>query len=389
MISHYSVNLQGPSHASRDIPCQDSCRVRVVRDGTCVVAAVADGLGSQAHTDVGSSVAAETAVSFVATVLDARDDELDRLALIRDAYFAAYDAVIDEADRMDESAGQFDCTLTLAILEGDRLWWGHSGDSGLMVAHTDGTYELVTSMQRDDEGRVYPLCFDTCWQFGKVERVASALLCTDGVLETIAPPVLAKLTDQPIDTKLARMFLHPHKDDAEIIDEVEASARAFWDAYPSHLLDDDKTVVVLFDVEHMPGEQDPEYYAGPNWDEVNRRVRKALYGAPVEKSPKTDPEPEPAPKPEPTQPEPAPEPEPKPVSTPAPQPVATVDKAQVADLVTKVFDVSATCAAITISCGAALGRAVKDAVKDLVAKRSAGVAPSDDHLRPHRRTDAR
>ena len=416
MLCHYSVNLRGPSHTSQDMPCQDSCSAATVREGKCVVAAVADGLGSESHSDVGSSVAADIAVHFVATVLDARSDKIDRLALIRDAYYAAYDAVLDGADRLGEPAGQFDCTLTLAVFEDGHLWWGHSGDSGLMVAHEDGSYELVTTMQRDDEGRVYPLCFDNRWVFGETSDVSTALLCTDGVLETLAPSVLAKLTDQPVDTKLARMFLHPLEGDAEHLDEVETGARAYWDAYPAKSLDDDKTLVVVFDTERLPGEREPGYYAGPDWAEVGHLMREALYSASAAAKsedaprPEGNPTPEPPSQAKPVQAKPSEQPEPaaapKPATAPKvapgapaprvptgkalyqPKPVVAPGKGQVAGFVDKAIDIGVTCAAVTISCGAALGVAVSAAVKEIAAKRGATM-PDDDRLRAHKRTDSR
>lgn len=390
MISHYAVNIQGPSHVTRDIPCQDSFSVREARGGAAVIAAVADGLGSESHSDVGSSIAASTAVGFVAAVLEARSDEFDRLALIHDAFYAAYDAVLDEAERLDELAGEFDCTLTLAVLEDGHLWWGHSGDSGLMVAHLDGSYELVTTMQRDKGGRVYPLCFDHRWEFGEVKDVSSALLCTDGVLEAIAPPVLGRLTNQPIDTKLVRMFLHPQEGDTEHIAEVEKAARAYWEAYPQRLLDDDKTVVVLFDDERLPAEQDQEYYAGPNWDEVNRLMREALYGTSKKVTPQPESEPQAPQSTETLPPSPANAPltEPSAPKQPvAPKPVEVINKTQVADIVGKAIDVGITCAAVTIACGSALGNAAANAIKDFAAKQNEAAGENDDRLRPHKRTD--
>lgn len=278
MLRHYEVNLAGPGHRARGVPCQDSCAVEALP--SAAVAAVADGLGSQALSDVGSQAAARAAVTYCRAHLGRCTSEDATLDVLREAYRAAYDAVLDEADRRGESAGQMDCTLCVALFAGGMVAWGQSGDSGLAVAHTDGSYELVTRMQRDDEGRVYPLCFDERWEFGICTDVASALLCTDGVLEDlVAPPALAKHTTQPIDTRVARGFLHPDVAAAGSIEALQAAAEAYLDELPADVLDDDKTAVVLFDDEHLPGEMPAPYYDGPDWDDICAKAHELIYAS--------------------------------------------------------------------------------------------------------------
>lgn len=307
MLRTYRANVAGPSHREAGIPCQDSCAVERIGE-RLVVTAVADGLGSERHSDIGSRVACSTAVSHCAETLaetwaardgkglsaqeasdgsdtdrgamneEAPDASGDVIAVIREAFACAYEAVLDEAARRGQPAGQFDSTLCLAVFDGETVWWGHSGDSGLVVALKDGRYVLVTRMQRDREGHVYPLCFDERWEFGSVDGVATLMLCTDGVLEAIvAPPVLAAHADNPVDTRLARMFLHPEPDDAEHLAEVEEQAARYLDTYPRKLLDDDKTVVVAFDDTALPAEQPDPYYAGPDWIAVLAKAQANLY----------------------------------------------------------------------------------------------------------------
>ena len=266
MLRHYEVNLAGPSHVRLGIPCQDSCAAAVCDD--VVIAAVADGLGSESRSDVGSRVAATTAVAYCEQHLATCESPDDTTAMLRAACYAAYEAVLDEAARLGESPGQMDCTLCLAVFDGRSVSFGQSGDSGLVVAHSDGSYEVVTQMQRDDEGRVFPLCFDDRWEFGRCEDVATVLLCTDGVLEDlIAPPILARHADNPVDTRLARGFLHPALDEGGV-EALQADAERYLEAFPAALLDDDKTVVVVFDDERLPADMPPPYYEGPDWDAV-------------------------------------------------------------------------------------------------------------------------
>ncbi|WP_455139900.1 protein phosphatase 2C domain-containing protein [Thermophilibacter sp.] len=278
MLHTYGTSVVGPWHAEAGVPCQDSNASWVSEDGTLAAAAASDGLGSETHSDVGSAVAARVAVDYCDEHARPGADPQETLEVLRGAYRAAYVAVLDRAAEMGESAGEFDATLSLVLLDGDRLFWGQSGDSGIVAGMSDGTYVLVTKMQRDDEGRVYPLCFENHWEFGVLEGVATALLCTDGVLEgMIAPPLLAANTDCPLDRAKARMFLHPLPDDAEHLDEVQRQAAAYLESYPRELIDDDKTVVVVFDDERLPEDQPDDYYAEPDYAAIRERAYQQLY----------------------------------------------------------------------------------------------------------------
>ena len=278
MLHTYGASVVGPWHAEAGVPCQDSNASWVSEDGTLAAAAVSDGLGSELHSDVGSEVASRVAVDYCAEHARPGADAQETIEVLRGAYRAAYLAVLDCAAEMGEPAGEFDATLSLVLLDGDRLFWGQSGDSGIVAGMTDGTYVLVTSKQRDGEGRVYPLCFDTCWDFGVLEGAATALLCTDGVLEgMIAPPVLAANSDCPIDRSKARMFLHPLADDAKHLDEVQRQVVAYLESYPRDLIDDDKTVVVVFDDERFPESQPEDYYAEPDYEAILERAYQNLY----------------------------------------------------------------------------------------------------------------
>lgn len=278
MLHTYGASVVGPWHAEAGVPCQDSNASWVSEDGTLAAAAVSDGLGSELHSDVGSEVASRVAVDYCAEHARPGAGAKETIEVLRAAYRAAYLAVLDCAAEMGEPAGEFDATLSLVLLDGDRLFWGQSGDSGIVAGMTDGTYVLVTDKQRDGEGRVYPLCFDTRWDFGVLEGAATALLCTDGVLEgMIAPPILAANSDCPLDRSKARMFLHPLADDAKHLDEVQRQVAAYLESYPRDLIDDDKTVVVVFDDERFPESQPEDYYAEPDYKAILERAYQNLY----------------------------------------------------------------------------------------------------------------
>ena len=290
MLHVYGASVVGSWHVETGVPCQDAHASWVSDDGTLAVIAASDGLGSERFSDVGSRTASQAAVAYCREHAVAGAPPEETLRVLRGAYQAASDAVCDKADEMGEPVGEFDETLVLALLDGDRLFWGQSGDSGLAAGMADGTYQLVTTMQRDEEGRVFPLCFDDHWEFGMLEGVSTVLLCTDGMLDGVfAPPVLAAQTGCPLNRAAVHLFLHPHPGDAEHLDEVERQLTAYLEACPPEVTNDDKTVVVLFG-DKPPARQSDDYYSEPDWEVIRRRAREALY-APSEPEPDYAPEP--------------------------------------------------------------------------------------------------
>lgn len=276
MLHFYAVNEAGASHRDAGLPCQDAfCALRLAAGP--LVACVADGLGSARLSQVGSAVASHSCAHAVAREL--ADDAVParwRPAIER-AFASAEQAVLAAAAERCVDPGELDTTLCCAVFDGSSAAWGNAGDSGALCALEDGTYVPLTTQDRDDEGRVYPLCFDDRWTFGAQGRAASVLLATDGVLECLAPPALAAQGLDPIDTRIARMFLHPQPGDGERLPEVEREASAYFADYPRSLLDDDMTLVALFDDERAPGEREAGYYDGPDWEQVRARAIAALY----------------------------------------------------------------------------------------------------------------
>jgi len=63
MIYAYGVSLPGTYHIKNDIVCQDSHHI--IRIGKeAAIAAVADGLGSADHSDVGSKIATSISTEY-------------------------------------------------------------------------------------------------------------------------------------------------------------------------------------------------------------------------------------------------------------------------------------------------------------------------------------
>jgi serine/threonine protein phosphatase PrpC len=171
------------------------------------------------------------------------------------------------------SIDQYDTTLSLAVFINDTLYYGHSGDSGIVALTTEGLYEKVTEQQRDDDNRVFPLFFEDKWVFGRFDRkVCSIFLATDGMLETLFP-FLIRNESVKIHVNLAQFFMDNRSlcIDKEGESAVKGRIEEFIRNIPDEQVNDDKTVVVLISSSIEPKSQPNDYYKEPDWAELKRR----------------------------------------------------------------------------------------------------------------------
>ena len=94
-IFTYGFSLQGKSHKKTGICCQDSHRIE--NPGKICIAAVADGVGSAANSQIGSNIAVNTAVDFCCSHYARYESDLK--SLIAKAYENALDRIFEEAEQ--------------------------------------------------------------------------------------------------------------------------------------------------------------------------------------------------------------------------------------------------------------------------------------------------
>jgi hypothetical protein len=112
----------GTSHKRKHLPCQDASHVTVARGGL-VVGAIADGIGSAVHSDVGSKLAVETASAYLlerAAELLARRGKTAREHCLG-ALAKAAEALRSCAARHKCSPDDYGCTLILVLAAPDWL----------------------------------------------------------------------------------------------------------------------------------------------------------------------------------------------------------------------------------------------------------------------------
>ena len=273
MIYSYGVSMVGGTyHKKNNIPCQDSHHI-VKCGNNLTVAAVADGLGSAIHSEVGSKIAATESVKYCAQKIANLSKTDDILGVIKESFTLAQNSIEKKAQENGHSINEYDTTLTLAIMHEDTLYYGHSGDSGIIALTVEGLYEQVTEQQRDDEGRVFCLYFKEKWEFKRYgQKVCSVLLATDGMLEAFFP-LYIKNEQVNIHVTLAQFFMDNKAlcIDKEGEEKITAQMKDFIINVPDEQVNDDKTIVVMLNTSIKPSLQPKEYYLEPDWDELKRK----------------------------------------------------------------------------------------------------------------------
>ncbi len=272
MMYSYGTTQQGPYHVQRNIVCQDFHYIKKISDD-CIIAAVADGLGSETHSDVASKIAATESVEYCVSNLPKDLTEENAIALISDAFMHALQKITDEVAKENGDINQYDTTLCLVIFKESDVYFGQSGDSGAIVLCKDGHYEGITQQQRDENGCVFPLAFGKeKWVFGSKSDVASVMIATDGMLE-IFYPFLLHSEETNIYIALAQFFMDNLSLKFDELGEAAVQNKMvdFVQNIPEKQVNDDKTVVVLVNGNIKTQRLEDSYYQVPNWAELQKK----------------------------------------------------------------------------------------------------------------------
>lgn len=349
------VTKRGIAHRCHGTRCQDAHMIRRVKqvavwkDGgkrdrllpgkEYVVAAVADGLGSEAHSDIGAHAAVNTAVSTMCELIGAWCStgdsalEISMPRFMEQAMIKANNTVVKKAASLELPANEFDATLVIAVYDGEQLFYGSAGDSGV-IAKTDAGFELVTHPSRVGEAGTFPLYCKDKWEIGACGHVQGFLLATDGVLELLVP----QFNNENLNEKAMHLFMgagHKLVDalgiDAALEKRVENVVHYIQGNRCTH---DDATVVVAVDWDHVEPAcvSKPEPDPVPGAEPALVPVTEPALAPAAEPDLTVEPEPDPAPNPEP---EPVPRPEVEPVAESKSEPEHVAERAPQAELYPK------------------------------------------------------
>lgn len=273
MIHHYEIKLRGVSHEEDGTPCQDAFAVNSCEDNF-IIAAVADGLGSAEYSDIASQMAVDTTVRYCVEHITQQSNADEILRAIKKSFIEALSKIEEAVKSENRELAQYHTTLSLAVLLGDTLYYGHSGDSGIVALTLEGLFEKVTEQQRDEDNNVFPLFFEDKWVFGQFEKkICSVLLATDGVLLRLFPHLLQ---NEPVNFRVNELGLLIDNRclhiDEQGADAVKIRIENYVKDIPREDVgSDDITIVVLVNTSIKPGTQPVNYYQEPDWAELARK----------------------------------------------------------------------------------------------------------------------
>ena len=274
MILNYKICMQGTYHQHRNIVLQDAYYMKE-KDGI-IFAAVADGLGFEIHSDIASKVATNYVVNYLYNNYKNNMSDVEILALLKQAYIKSYMQVVKVAKRNNHDIEQYDCTLCTAIYDGNNLFFGQSGDSGLIVGLYDGSYDMVTTQQRDEDGNVISLCFGSEYcEFSKVSNVAAFILLTEGLLEQFVPPILAE-EQVKLNINFVDMFLIHYDLNKKEIKQFEKQYNLYLNDYSSKRCNDDKTLLCFINTSCNVLRKEETYYKPIDWKFIQKKLSKYI-----------------------------------------------------------------------------------------------------------------
>lgn len=330
----YGFSIQGKSHIDKETVCQDSNKTGRLRAGY-YFGAVADGVGSAPHSDIGSKLAVEKLYEYCDKNIKKGMDQMDVEDVLCAGYEYAMETIQKYADSHDKKIENYDTTLSAVIYNGKKIIYAHAGDGGIIVRQTNGIVKPVTKRQKGADGTsVIPLrAGEHSWEIGTYSgNVAAVLLVTDGMLDGVFQPTLLNLPSSTMELargdfsqdnvyiaaaeffmnpyavyknpkiKGAESFLHTFlegnllpKDQDAFLQCMDAAYTKLFNKKTSREIGeslkevyfvvgavknvkDDKSVVCLINetIEVVP--QDKKYYLEPDWVWLQECYEALLYG---------------------------------------------------------------------------------------------------------------
>lgn len=129
----------GTGHIRSGKPCQDYHGYRILDD--CIIAAVADGLGSASKSEEGSRLAVNACLEYLENTLDlATPDILDLSCnIMRHAFLESKKVLRDKSLKENRHIREYATTMLILVAFPDLLITGHIGDGGIVGMKQDKT----------------------------------------------------------------------------------------------------------------------------------------------------------------------------------------------------------------------------------------------------------
>ncbi|MEA5517582.1 PP2C family serine/threonine-protein phosphatase [Limnoraphis robusta] len=179
----------GSGHIKTGIPCQDFCDHQIISNNQVTIGAVSDGMGSAAHSDLGSKIAVQTTLNC----LNQRDwlnhsiDDSQAQVFFEELLKTVVTEIQTVAKREGYSVRDMACTLLAFIATPNLLVAMQCGD-GLIVIRPQSSqnYQLLFQPQKGEYANEYvPITSSSAHQYMQVKVIHEPIyfICaaTDGI----------------------------------------------------------------------------------------------------------------------------------------------------------------------------------------------------------------
>jgi serine/threonine protein phosphatase PrpC len=240
------ASARGTSHVRADLPCQDAHEVRLL-SADCLLAAVADGLGSAERSDEGSKLAIQAALDSLARSLSAdsisNSDEWNKI--LTKAFADAIQKLEETSAETEIPLREYGTTLIVAVVQNDWLAVGHLGDGAIVAELANGEMKTISAPQRGEyANEVMPLtgqgALDVARFTTHQSEIEALALLTDG-LQNLC---IQNQTGEP-----HPQFFAPFFEAVKNPLDVEETSQKLTEFLDSERVcaktDDDKTLVII------------------------------------------------------------------------------------------------------------------------------------------------
>jgi hypothetical protein len=246
------ASSRGVSHLRSDLPCQDAYAYRVVSDD-CVLAAIADGLGSAAHSEEGAKSATQSA-------LDSLQESLSKKSKFyfkdwKEILLGAFKTAIEKLQQKSKESGvalrEYGTTLIIIVIYKNQVAIGHIGDGAVVALCKKGDVKTVSAPIRGEyANEVMPITSAGALNAIRIfvtKDINAVAALTDG-LQNLC---IQNNTNEPFIP-----FFTPFFDAIQKSMDVVASSQELHDFLDSERIcaktDDDKTLLIAGKINSKP-----------------------------------------------------------------------------------------------------------------------------------------
>jgi hypothetical protein len=238
-------SVRGTHHIRDNQPRQDAFGIRLAAGDTILIA-VADGVGSASQAEIGSYLAASTALDWLESNLwqSGPNNHEDWEAIFRESFLKASNRLEEQASLQGLPATDFATTLLLAAASPDYLITGQIGDGAIVAMEIDGVLLTVSHPQQGEYvNETFSITSPTSSQLAQVQfhpmQVDCLALFSDG---------LQRLSLHQQDNSPHQPFFAPLFQQLPGIEDTAKAAANLADFLSSErvnaLTGDDKTLVL-------------------------------------------------------------------------------------------------------------------------------------------------